>query len=115
MKEAIYAVPLALAIASPAQATGGMTCQTAGLKPVKVSLVIGHTAGSPLVSERMLETGKPVPVRSIQWWFDSSELRLLLVDVQAREIRIRTKRSGQNYDGTLVRSGRSRWVRCRES
>ena len=115
MKRAFLLVPLLVAVASPAHATGAMTCQTAGPKPVTVALVIGHTTGSPLVSERMRESGKSVQVRAIQWWFDSSDLRLLLVDAQAAEVTIKAKRNGRNYDGTMVRFGRSRWVRCRES
>ena len=115
MKKALVASLLSIAIATPARATGGMTCETAGPRQVKVALIIGHTVGSPLVSERMLESGKPVEVRSIQWWFDASDLRLLLVDAAATEVTIKAKRNGRNYDGTLSRSGRSRWVRCRES
>lgn len=117
MKKTRLCLSLLLAAASPAHATGGMTCKTAGPKPVEVSLVIGHTAGSPLVSTRMSERGKAVQVRAAQWWLDASELRLLLVDPQVMrsELMLKVRKNGRYYDGTLVRSGRSRWVRCRES
>lgn len=117
MKKALPLLPLLLAAASPANATGGMTCRTAGPRPVKISLVIGHAAGSPLVSARMMDGGRVVDVRAPQWWLDRSELRLMLVDPQATrlELTLKARKSGRFYDGTIVRSGRSRWVRCRES
>ena len=117
MKKTRLCLPLLFAVASPAHATGGVTCKTAGPKPVEVSLVIGHTAGSPLVSAGMSERGKAVQVRAAQWWLDASELRLLFVDPHATrsELTLKASKNGRYYDGTLVRSGRSRWVRCRES
>jgi hypothetical protein len=106
-----------LLAAAPAHATGGMTCKTAGPRPVEVSLVVGHTAGSPLVSGHLADQGRSIEVRAVQWWRDASELRLMLVDPQATrtELTLKAKKNGQFYDGVLVRSGRSRWVRCRES
>jgi hypothetical protein len=117
MKIAFLSLPVLLAAAAPAHATSGMTCRTAGAKPVEVSLVIGHTTGSPLVSGRMVDNRSAIEVRAVQWWLDSSELRLLLVDPQATraEVTLRAKKTGRFYDGSLVRSGRSQWVRCRES
>ena len=117
MKKCFTVLPLLFAAASPAHATGGMTCATAGSNGVHVSLVIGHTAGSPLVSARMDEGGRVVQVRAAQWWLDASELRLLLVDPEAArpELTIKARKNGRYYDGSLIRFGRSRWVRCRES
>ena len=117
MKKSLLLMPLLLAFAAPAHATGGMTCKTAGEKSVEVSLVIGRTIGSPLVSGRLADAGTSVEVRAVQWWLDASELRLLLVDKGATrpEVALKARKNGQFYDGTLVRSGRSRWVRCRES
>ena len=117
MKKALLVLPLLLAAAAPAHATSGMTCRTAGAKPVEVSLVVGNTTGSPLVSGRMVENGSAIEVRAVQWWLDSSELRLLLVDPGATraEVTIKAKKNGRFYDGSLVRAGRPQWVRCRES
>jgi hypothetical protein len=117
MKKSLIVLPLILAVAVPARATGGMTCKTAGPKPVEAYLVIGHVAGSPLVSGRMTDAGRAVEVRAAQWWFDASELRLRFVDPQATrsELTIEARRNGRYYDGALQRSGVSRWVRCRES
>ena len=117
MNKPLLCLPFLLAAAVPAHATGGMVCRTAGPKPVEVSLTIGHTAGSPIVSGRLLDGGKSVEVRAVQWWLDASELRLLLVDPDAtrQEVLLKAKKNGRFYDGTLVRSGRSRWVRCREA
>lgn len=117
MKKSLIVLPLLLAVAVPAHATGGMTCKTAGPKPIEVSIVIGHAAGSPLVSGRMTDAGRAVEVRAAQWWFDASELRLRFVDPQATRVQltIKARKNGRYYDGALIRSGRSRWVRCRES
>ena len=116
MNKAILALPLILAVAAPAQATGGLLCRTAGADPIEVSLVIGHMIGSPLVSARMLDNGLTVPVSEAQWWLDPSEVRLVLTDPDARrkELVLRAKRNGQVYDGSLWRNGNQRWVRCRE-
>jgi len=118
MTKLLLALPvILLAAAAPAHATGGMTCRTGGPKPIEVSLVIGHATGSPLVSGRMTDAGKTVEVRAAQWWFDASELRLRFVDPQATrsELTLKAKKTGRYYDGALIRSSRSRWVRCRES
>ena len=117
MTRSLLCLALLLGAAAPAHATGGMTCRTAGPKPVEVSLAIGHTVGSPIVSGRMVDAGTAVEVRAVQWWLDASELRLLLVDADATrpELMLKAKKNGRFYDGTLVRAGRSRWVRCRES
>ena len=116
MKKSLLSLPLLVAAATPAHATGGMVCKTAGPRPVEVSMVIGHTVGSPLVSARMIQGKRSIEVRAAQWWLDASELRLLLVDPQATrpELTLKAKKNGRYYDGALVRSGRSRWVRCRE-
>jgi len=117
MKWTLFAALVATIAAAPAHATGGMTCRTAGAAPVEVSLVIGHVAGSPLVSARLVDNGRVVAVAKSQWWLDNSELRLLLSDPNAvrREVVIKAKRNGQVYDGSLWRGGRQRWVRCREA
>jgi hypothetical protein len=117
MKKTLLAVPLLAAIASPAQATGGFTCQTAGPRPVQVSLGFGHTPGAPLFLTRLTDSGRSIPVKAPQWWLDNAELRLLLTDPGAmrREVIIKARRNGHVYDGSLWRGGVRRWVRCRES
>lgn len=117
MRKLLLALPFVLLAEARAHATSGMVCSTADPNPVEVSIVIGNTTGSPIVSGRLLDTGKSVEVRAVQWWVDASELRLLLVDPEAtrEEVLIKAKKNGSFYDGTLARSGRSRWVRCREA
>ncbi len=112
----ILAAPLLAALATPAQATGGFVCRTAGASPIEVGLGFGHVAGSPLIATRLLDRGRAVPVRQAQWWLDDKELRLLLTDPGAmrREVIIKARRNGHVYDGSLWRGGRQRWVRCRE-
>ncbi len=116
MKKALLVLPLLLGVATPAQATGGFVCRTAGARPIEVSMVIGHVPGSPLVSVRLIDAGRQVPVQSAQWWLDRSELRLVLVDPGAvrQEVVLRARRNRQTYDGSLWRGGQGRWVRCRE-
>ena len=118
MKILIFA-GLALAGATPALATGGFTCRTAGARPIEVALGFGHVPGAPLLTDavRLRDNGRNVPVTAPQWWLDDSELRLLLADPTAmrRELILKTRRNGRVYDGNLWRGGQRRWVRCRES
>ena len=104
--------------ATSANATGGFVCRTAGPRPVAVSIGFGHVPGSSLLqgSTRLTDNGRTVPVTAPQWWFDGTELRLLLADPNAmrREAVIKARRNGSVYDGSLWRDGRRRWVRCRE-
>ena len=102
--------------ASPALATGGLVCRTAGSAPIELSVGFGHVPGSPLILTRLTDDGRVVPVQSAQWWLDNREMRLVLVDRGAmrEELVLRARRNGHVYDGSVVRGGRSRWVRCRE-
>lgn len=117
MKISHVAALLVFAVATPAHASGGLTCRTAGAAPVEVSLGFGHVAGSPLIARRLLDRGRAVPVEDAQWWLDDRELRLLLIspDAQREEAKIIAVRNGRTYDGSLWRNGARRWVRCRES
>ena len=117
MRSLVPVALVALAAAAPAQATGGMLCRTAGANPVELSLVIGHTAVSTIVSARLTDGGRIVPVSVAQAWLDPAELRLDLADPNAlhHELRLRTRRNGDSYDGSLWRGGKRRWVRCREA
>jgi hypothetical protein len=109
---------LAALVATPAQATGGLTCSSAGASPVTLELVISHTAVPAVVSARLIEGGRDVPVMTAQSWLDPSEIRLDLTDRNAmrHEARLRAtwRAKSQSYDGTLWRGGKRRWIRCRE-
>ena len=116
MKKPILALLVAAIAASPAYATGGLVCRTAGPRPIEVAVGFGHVAGAPLILTRLTDNGRAVPVSAPQWWLDQKELRLLLTDTAAgrQEALIRAARNGHTYDGSLWRGGEQRWVRCRE-
>lgn len=115
MRRLLLALPVVLA-ATPAEATGGLVCRTAGARPVEVSLVIGHTVVSSVVSARLTDNRRLVPVAVAQSWLEPNEIRLDLVDRNAirHELRLRARKNGVFYDGSLWRGGQRRWVRCRE-
>ena len=116
VKKPLLSIALMLFGASPAMATGGLICRTAGARPIEVALVVSHTAISTIVSARLTDDGRKVPVALAQSWLEPNELRLDLTDPNAarHELRVRVTRSGARYDGSLWRGGRRRWVRCRE-
>lgn len=116
MKKLLLALPIAVMTATPAAATGGLVCRTAAGEPIEVALGFGHVAGSPLILARLNEGGRSIPVMDAQWWLDDREVRLVLIDPAAmrEEVRLRARRNGHVYDGTLSRGGKRRWVRCRE-
>lgn len=113
----LVAGPLLL-LATPAWATGGLICSTAGSRPVTLALVISHTAVPAVVSARLDENGRDVPVMTAQSWLDPSEVRIDLTDRNAmrHEARVRAtwRAKSRSYDGTLWRGGKRRWVRCQE-
>ena len=114
---ALLLPPLALLlIATPAKATGGLTCRTAGTAPIEVSLGFPHGFGAPLFLARLRDSGRDVPVTASQWWLDNDELRLLLFkpNEHQQELLLKARRNGHVYDGSLWRHGKRRWVRCRE-
>ncbi len=105
-----------LSFAAPAHAVGGMLCRTAGARPIDLRLVISRTAVPTVVSARLLDAGREVAVALTQSWIDPGELRLDLVDrnAQRHELRLRARKNGRGYDGSVWRGGRRHWVRCRE-
>lgn len=107
---------VSIAAASPANATTGFLCRTAGPTPITLALAVSHTAVPAVVSARLTDR-REVPVVTAQSWFDPRELRVDLVDRNAmrHEARIRAVRRGPAYDGSLWRNGRRHWVRCRET
>lgn len=117
MPKVYLALPFVLLVATPAHATGGLFCETAGANPIQVQLVIGHTVVSPVVQARLTDNGTEVPVTVAQAWLEENELRVDLTDPNAErhELRLLAKRKGENYDGSIWRGGKRRWVRCVES
>jgi hypothetical protein len=117
MKKILVFLPLLLGLAVPAQATGGLLCRTAGPRPIELSLVISHTVVPAVVSARLSDTGRNVPVATAQSWLEQSEIRLDLVDPNSirHEARLQAKKNGRFYDGRIWRFGRPRWIRCREA
>lgn len=104
-------------IATHALATGGMTCRTAGPRPIEVTVGFGHVPGAPIILNQLTDNGRNVPVSAPQWWLDDREIRLILVSPGAlrQELTLKAVRNGWGYDGSIWRDGRRRWVRCRES
>jgi len=117
MNKLIFGGLAAICAASPAVAAGGLLCRTSGARPVEVRLVVSHTAVPAMVSARLVDGGRDVPVALAQAWLEPNELRFDLTDrnAQRHELRLRAKRNGHHYDGSLWRSGKRRWVRCREN
>ena len=117
MKTRLLCAVLAFTAATPALASGGLSCRTGGPRPVQVDLAFGHVFGTGLVSSRMLDGGRRIPVELPQWWLDRNEVRLVLTGPSAirEELRLIAKRNGAVYDGSIWRGGKRRWVRCREA
>ena len=117
MKKLLLAPALMAAFAAPAQATGGLSCSTAGPNPIEVTLGFPHGFGAPLFLTRLRDNGRDVPVTAPQWWLDNSEVRLLLFKPHEhrQELLLKARRNGPTYDGSLWRGGKRRWVRCREA
>lgn len=116
MRPTLLLIAVAAFAAAPAHATGGLVCRTAGVHPIEVSVGFGHVPGSPLLLVRLVDAGSNVAVTGAQWWLDDSEVRLLLIDPGARQqqLLLKATRRGLVYDGSIWRSGKRRWVRCRE-
>ncbi len=112
----LLAALASLSVAAPAYASGGLLCRTAGARPIDLRLVISHTAVPNVVSARLIDGGREVPVGLAQSWIEPAELRVDLVDrnAQRHELRLRARKNGRVYDGSLWRGGKRHWVRCRE-
>ena len=116
MRTLLLVAPVSLFLAAPAYATGGLVCRTAGAQSTEVALVVSHTAVSSIVSARLTDNRSEIPVAVAQSWLEPNEVRLDLTDKNAarHELRLRAKRNGRFYDGSIWRNGQRRWVRCRE-
>lgn len=108
---------LALVAATPAYATGGLTCSTAGPSAIELNLVIGHNAVPAVIQARLTDNGREVAVSLAQSWIERGHILVDLVDpnVEHHELRLSVRAKGDHYDGSLWRSGKRRWVRCSES
>jgi hypothetical protein len=117
MRRVALGIAAIAGLGSPAHATGGLVCRTAGPRAIEVSVGFGHVPGAPLILVRLLDNGRQVPVRQAQWWLDNSEVRLLLIapDGLREELTLRARRSGHVYDGSVWREGKRRWVRCQDN
>ena len=129
MKLAIGAAAAAAAIvATPAFATGGLSCGPVSGAGPSLSLVIGHGVAPAIAAatvrdgRRLLSTAGSSPALVIaQSWIDGQDLRIDLVDrnVLRFEGRLRARfvprsRTAQAV-GTFSRNGRVQRVRCVES
>ncbi len=119
MKTSMYALGAALlALAAPAQASGGLKCKTAGPAPVVINLGFGHVPSAGLFLAKLKDAGREVPVEATQWWMQGPELRLALVSTEhfKTELTLRAQWNEKSfaYDGSIERGGKTRWVRCRE-
>ena len=116
MIKLLVALPLALFAATPARATGSLICTTAGPRPIEVHLVISHTVVSAVFQARLFDHQRKIPVTVAQAWIEPNEVRVDLTDPNAErhELRLRAKRRGDHYDGSIWRLGKRRWVRCAE-
>jgi hypothetical protein len=115
MKKLLLVFPFVLATATPAAATQGLTCRTAGGPPIELSLVLG--APPSILSPHLRVAGRQVPVVIGQSWIEQTEIRVDLYDPQRLrlELRLKVRRNGWAYDGSAWHGGQRRWVRCRES
>ena len=107
----------ALALAAPAQATGGYLCKTADGSDVEIAVGFGHVAGAPVVAKQLKVKGRIVPVEVPQWWLDASEMRLVMTDRESLNelVILRARPNGMSLDGTVEWGGKTRWVRCYEN
>ena len=109
---------LVAAHAQPANATGGLVCQTAKERPIKIVVGFGHGLGSRLFLYKFEERGREVPVEVSQWWIRREEVRLALIspDRMREEASViaNWNEETRSYDGYLLRDGGKRWIRCRD-
>ncbi len=115
MKKLLLAIPLALLGATPAAATQGITCRTASGPPIELSLVFG--AAPSILQPQLTVGGRRVPVMVGQSWIEDPEIRVDLYDPQLlrQELRLKVRRTGSAFDGSVWRGGQQRWIRCREA
>ena len=117
MRIAMAAAAAALLGSSPSFATSGLRCTPVAGKGPALDLIIGHGAGSAVVSARL--GGQALSIA--QSWIDSRYVWLDLTDAPALryEAKLRAvfqpRLKGRPAVGTLVRNGRTYRVRCVEA
>lgn len=109
------AAALAVLVAAPASATQGLSCRTASGPRLELHLVLG--ARPSVLQPRLAIGGRRIPVVFGQHWMDGRDFWLDLYDPQLtkRELRLKVRRAGFAWDGSVWAGGTRRWVRCRES
>ena len=69
MKKLLLVAAAALLASTPANATGGLLCSTAGARNVSLALVVSHTAVPSIVSARLTDGGRkksaPISLRTL--------------------------------------------------
>ena len=120
MRTILATLAFGLLAASPAHATGGFLCKTAGDTPVELGIGFGHVPGGPLIGHQLKRDGRTVDTRAAQWWLDDAEMRIVLTDADGMErvAEMRTERqanSGATFDGYVIVDNKRHWIRCYES
>lgn len=66
MQKLFLAALCSMLAATPAFATGGMICRTAGAHPVELAVVISRTVVASVVSARLTDNGRQIPLAIAQ-------------------------------------------------
>lgn len=114
----LLAAVCAATLPQAAHATGGLSCRTADPEPVEITLGFGHSPSAGLFLHRLRDDGEEIAVELSQWWMNGTEVRLALLSSDAmREEAVMSadwNEATRSYDGSIWRSGKRRWIRCRE-
>lgn len=123
-------VVLAAALAaSPAAATGGLSCTPVGGAGPRIDLAAGHTVAPAILGVTLRERGRvlsagPInqagkhPLAIGQAWYHAEEVRLDLLDARhtrfEAKLRVRFGKGRRSHiaSGSLIRNGRTYPVRC---
>ena len=114
MRNAMLAVVIAAAAASPAFATQGMLCSGKG---ASVYMLFGHAAVSSLVKAEFEVDGTTVPSAVARNWLDEKQMMIDFADPDQMELiaSVRLAWHDPEWRGTLTYKGRKIAVRCEEA
>ena len=114
MRNALVAVVIAAAAASPAFATQGMICSGKG---ASVNMLFGHAAVSALVGAQFEVDGAAVPSAVARDWLDEKQIMVDFADPDQTELiaSLRLAWSKAEWRGTFTHKGRKIAVRCEEA